>query len=75
MQIMWTNMDSADHTLIIERTNEQGVIVDVGGTDLLQPGNFFSTSLSETGQYTYYCSKDRTSFGTITVLPASYPYP
>jgi hypothetical protein len=43
MQIMWVNMDSVDHTLIIEHTNEQGVVVDVGGTDLFQPGNFFST--------------------------------
>jgi plastocyanin len=75
MQIMWTNMDDMEHALIIERTNEQGVVVDGGGTDLLQPGDSFSTSLSETGQYTYYCSKDRTSFGTITVLTDSYPYP
>jgi len=75
MQIMWTNTDSVDHTIILERTNEQGVVIDSGATDLLQPGDSISTTLGEAGQYTYYCSKDRTSFGTITVLPASYPYP
>ena len=75
MQIMWTNADRVDHTLMIERTNEQGVVMDTGGTDLLQPGDSFSISLNEAGLYTYYWSKDRTSFGTIVVLPASYPYP
>jgi hypothetical protein len=74
MQIAWTNQDDVDRVLILERTNEQGVLVDSGGTDRLQPGDTFSISL-EPGKYTYYCSVDRTESGTITVLPGSYPYP
>jgi plastocyanin len=69
MQIVWTNLDDVDRILIIERKDEQGVIVDSGGTDLLQPGASFFITLTVPGQYTYYCSKDRTAFGTITVLP------
>lgn len=69
MQIAWTNQDNVDRVLMIERTDELGAIVDSGGTDLLQPGTTFSISLTEPGQYTYYCSKDRAAFGTITVTP------
>lgn len=69
MQISWTNLDNVDRVLMIERKDEQGVLVDSGGTDLLQPGNSFSTTLTAPGQYMYYCSKDRTTFGTITVSP------
>jgi hypothetical protein len=71
MQVAWTNMDDVDRILIIERKNEQGVVVDAGGTDLLQPGSTFSTLLTEAGQYAYYCSKDRKQFGTINVLSAA----
>lgn len=69
MQIAWTNRDTIDHILILERKNEAGEVIDSGGTDLLQPGATFSITLTEPGQYTYYCSEDRTVFGTITVLP------
>lgn len=69
MQIAWTNRDDVDRVLLIERKDEQGVLVDSGGTDLLQPGSMFSITLTEPGQYTYYCSKDRTAFGTISVSP------
>ena len=69
MQIAWTNQDDEDHVLILERKDEQGVLVDSGGTDRLQPGDTFSITLAEAGQYTYYCSEDRTTFGTITVFP------
>jgi plastocyanin len=68
-QIAWTNLDNVDRMLMIERKNEQGVLVDSGGTDLLQPDSSFSVILTVPGQYTYYCSEDRTAFGTITVLP------
>jgi plastocyanin len=69
MQIAWTNLDDVDRILMIERKDDQGALIDSGGTDLLQPGASFSTTLTVPGQYTYYCSKDRTAFGTITVLP------
>jgi plastocyanin len=70
-QIAWTNQDDADHVLVIERKDEQGALIDSGGTDLLQSGTTFSITLMEPGQYTYYCSKDRKDFGTITVRPSS----
>ena len=69
MQIAWTNADNVDHVLWLERKEEQGILVDAGGTDLLQPGTTFSITLTEAGEYTYYCSKDHTAFGMIAVLP------
>jgi len=69
MQISWTNMDSEDRVLLIERVDDQGKVVESGGTDLLQPGSTFSIILTETGEYTYYCSKDKIQGGMITVLP------
>ena len=69
MQIAWTNADNEDRVLLLERKDEQGVLIDSGGTDLLQPGTTFTTTLMDLGQYTYYCSKDHTAFGMITVLP------
>ena len=69
MQIVWTNLDDVDRMLWIERKDGQGIIVDAGGTDLLQPGTTFSITLTDPGEYTYYCSRDRKSFGTITVTP------
>ena len=69
MQVAWTNRDDIDRTLMFERKDENGALIDSGGIDLLQPGSTFSTTFVEPGQYTYYCSEDRTEFGTITVLP------
>jgi plastocyanin len=69
MQVAWTNRDDIDRTLMFERKDENGTLIDSGGIDLLQPGSTFSTTFTEPGQYTYYCSEDRTAFGTITVLP------
>ena len=69
MQIAWTNQDAIDRTIWFERKDENGVVTESGGIDLLQPGTTFSTAFMEPGQYTYYCSKERTAFGTITVLP------
>lgn len=69
MQVAWTNRDDIDRTLMFERKDENGALIDSGGIDLLQPGSTFSTTFIEPGQYTYYCSEDRTEFGTITVLP------
>jgi plastocyanin len=69
MQVVWTNRDDIDRTLMFERNEENGALIDSGGIDLLQPGSTFSTTFVEPGQYTYYCSEDQTAFGTITVLP------
>lgn len=69
MQIAWTNADNADRTLWIERKDENDILIDSGGIDLLQPGTIYSVTLMDPGQYIYYCSKDHTSFGTITVSP------
>ncbi len=70
-QIAWTNLDDKDRLLIIERTDDQGNVVDSGGIGLLQPGGTFSIILSEAGEYTYFCSLDRTEFGMIHVLSNS----
>jgi plastocyanin len=69
MQIAWTNADDTDRILLIERKDEQGALIELGGTDLLQPGTTFAITLMDPGQYIYYCSKDHTAFGTITVSP------
>lgn len=70
-QIAWTNMDDDNRLLIIERMDEQGIVVDSGGTSLLQSGDTFSIILTEAGEYTYFCSLDRTESGTIRVLSNS----
>ena len=75
MNVAWTNQDNADRAIILGRLDEQGVFAESGGTDLLRPGDTFSTQFNEPGRYAYYCSVDRSTFGTITVLPVSYPYP
>ena len=67
MQISWTNNDTIDHVLWLEYKDEQGVIIESGGTDLLQPGATFSIASLTPGEYTYYCSQDRTMFGTILI--------
>ncbi len=69
MQIAWTNDDNVDRVILLERADENGSLIKSGGADLLQPGSTFSITLTEPGQYTYYCSEDRTDFGTINVLP------
>jgi len=69
MQVAWTNRDNSDHIVLLERKDENGTLIDSGGTDLLQPGSTFSITLTEPGQYTYYCTEDRTVFGTISVSP------
>jgi plastocyanin len=68
-EIAWTNADDAEHVLLLERKDGQGNLIDSGGTDLLQPGSTFSITLMEAGEYTVYCSKDRSAFGTLTVSP------
>jgi plastocyanin len=67
MQISWTNVGNVDLVLSIEHQDEQGVVMESGGTDLLQPGASFSINLTSPGEYTFYCSKDRTAFGTILI--------
>ncbi len=67
MQIIWTNKDNAEHTLLIEHKDEQGVVMESGGTDVIQPGDTFSIVSLAPGEYTYYCSNDRTSFGSILI--------
>ena len=67
MQILWTNNDTVDRVLYIEHKDEQGAVMEAGGTDLLQPNTTFSIDGLAIGEYTYYCSKDRTSFGSILV--------
>jgi hypothetical protein len=69
MEIAWTNLDDIDRAVWIERNDENGALVEAGGTDLLQPGATFSIVLTEPGRYTYFCSKDRSAFGTIIVSP------
>jgi plastocyanin len=69
MQVEWTNIGNEDRALLLERKDENGNLVDFGGTDLLQPGSSFSITLIESGEYIYYCSIDHTSYGSITVSP------
>lgn len=69
MQVEWTNIGNEDRVLLLERKDENGNLVDFGGTDLLQPGSSFLFTLTQPGQYLYYCSKDHISFGSIIVSP------
>jgi plastocyanin len=64
MQIAWTNLGDEERILIVERLGDHFS----KGTSLFEVADTYLISLNEPGQYTYYCSKDRTAFGTITVL-------
>jgi plastocyanin len=68
MQIAWVNQGSVDRILIIERTDTAGNVLNTGGTTMLQAGDAFAVALNDPGEYTYYCSKDYSASGTITVL-------
>jgi hypothetical protein len=67
MQIIWTNNDNVDHALLIEHKDEKDVVLEAGGTDVVQPGDTFSILSLAPGEYIYYCLKDRTSFGSILI--------
>lgn len=67
MQISWVNNDNIDDILLIEFKGEQGVITEAGGTDMLQPRTTFSIASLSSGEYIYYCSKNRLDIGTILV--------
>jgi plastocyanin len=64
MQIAWTNLGDEERVLIVERQSEQFS----KGTSFFDVADTYLISLNEPGQYTYYCSQDRSAFGTITVL-------
>lgn len=68
MRIAWINLGGVDRILVIEQVDEQGQIMSSAGTHLLEAGDTFSISLDQPGYYKYYCSKDYSVVGTITVL-------
>ena len=67
MQVAWTNRDSIDHAFILQCMSVAGSSGSHCENHRLQPGDTLSLSLMSAGQYTYYCSNNRLSTGTITV--------
>jgi hypothetical protein len=64
-RITWTNEDRVEHRIRIE--HEDGdPMVDLSE---LQPGDTASVTFPQAGSFTYTCSEDQASTGTITVQP------
>lgn len=68
MQVAWTNGDKIDHVVTFQCMSEAGNSNPYCEKHRLQPGDTLSVSLMSAGEYTYYCSNNRLSAGTITVL-------
>ena len=64
-QITWINKDKGEHEIRVKYPDEES-LVDLG---LMQPGDSTSLTFPQAGSFTYTCSVDRASTGTITVLP------
>lgn len=64
-QVNWTNQESQEHQLHSE--SPDGVLLFDSGE--LQPGDTFSFTFTEAGNYAYTCSEDRASTGMVTVEP------
>lgn len=62
-QVTWTNQDSREH--IVKDMPAEGNGQFDSGT--LQPGDHFAFTFLQTGIYTYVCSADATTTGTVTV--------
>lgn len=67
MQVAWTNRDKIDRDIILQCMSGAGSSKSHCENHRLQPGDTLSLSLMSAGQYTYYCSNNRLSTGTITV--------
>jgi plastocyanin len=64
-QVTWTNEDTAEHMIRVEYPDGE-VMVDLGE---LQPGDTASVTFPQAGTFTYTCTADGASTGTITVGP------
>jgi len=64
-QVTWTDQDSREH-LVRDKPAEGNGLFDSGK---LQPGDSFAFTFPQPGSYTYQCSPDGATTGTITVAP------
>ena len=64
-QVIWTNQDTREHIIRHKPSNGNSQF-DSG---LLQPGDSFAFSFSQTGNYTYECSTNESVMGTVLVQP------
>jgi plastocyanin len=64
-QIIWTNEDTVEHRIRIAYEDGEPM-VDLSD---LQPGDTASVTFPQAGSFTYTCSEDQASTGTITVQP------
>lgn len=62
-QVTWANEDSIEHPLRVEYSDGQ-TMIDLG---VLQPGDSASVTFPDAGNFSYLCSIDPESTGTITV--------
>lgn len=64
-QVTWTNQDSREH--IVRHNDVEGKRHFDSGT--LQPGDVFTFTFIQSGEYRYMCSEDSAMTGVVTVEP------
>ncbi len=64
-QVTWTNQDTREH-IVRDKPVEGDAQFDSG---TLQPGDSFVFTYTQPGSYTYQCSVDGATTGTVTVQP------
>jgi predicted secreted protein with PEFG-CTERM motif len=69
--IIWKNGDGAKHT-ITSGTLEDGPDGNFGGSEFLVPGEFYTFTFTEKGQYPYFCLIHPWMMGVVTVTDEGY---
>ena len=64
-QITWTNKDTVEHLIRVEYPDGKS-LADLG---VLKPGDSASLTFYQSGSFSYQCSGDPATSGTITVQP------
>ncbi|RPI81122.1 MAG: hypothetical protein EHM41_21290 [Chloroflexi bacterium] len=64
-QVTWANEDSVEHPFRVEYSDGE-TMIDLG---VLQPGDSASVTFPQAGNFSYFCSIDPESTGTVTVQP------
>ena len=63
--VIWLNNDNFAHT--VQSQDVEGNIVDFFSSSIIDPGNSFEHTFSESGEFPYYCTFHPWRVGIVTV--------